>query len=91
MGSWVSVKGGNLKSAGSMQILLRFIRDKTVVCCTARSTGTQQTPKDDFIDLFDKMGGGIPSCSVILSESAVLQHRMQVGDTSSSHFRFGSL
>lgn len=61
MGSWVSVKGGNLKSAGSMQsmqILLRFIRDKTVVCCTARSTGTQQTPKDDFIDLFDKMGGG---------------------------------
>lgn len=57
MGSWVSVKGGNLKSAGSMQILLRFIRDKTVVCCPARSTGTQQTPRDDFIDLFDKMGG----------------------------------
>lgn len=93
MGSWVSVKGGNLKSAGSMQsmqILLRFIRDKTVVCCPARSTGTQQTPRDDFIDLFDKMGG-IPSCSVIRSESAALQHRMQVGDTSSSHFRFGSL
>lgn len=65
-----------MKSAGSMQILLHFIRDKTAVCCTARSTGTQQTPRDDFIDLFDKMGG-IPSCSVIRSESAVIQHRMQ--------------
>lgn len=39
-----------------MQVLLRLIRDKTVDCCTARSTGTQQTPRDDFIDLFDKMG-----------------------------------
>lgn len=91
-GNQADQTGGNSKCAGSMQVLLRLIRNKTVDCCTAHSTGTQQAPRDDFIDLFDKMGGFLVAQ---LSFQSQLLYNTECGGggTRASHFHscFGSL